>query len=228
MPNLNWPENQKLETKENLEKWLPTIEEVDVWKFSESTDGLNRVNMVKEATDRVQREIERNQDIDPELRTRRWDFELRSFPSNNDFMLTSWWVSTFFEFIDNNTISINWDRWHDLKVRINPDNWLDSIIKVMNLMNYMEREMIKNGAIGIKIDKWDIKFNWDYKTGIRDLANSFGFGWKIIDTGRLESNWIDPEHFVKYVNESRYWLLKRVEENNKQQENNINRYASNF
>ena len=201
----------KIPKKDNLESMSKAIA---VNKSKESKEHQHeRLADLQEAASIVQKIIEFNADADPEARAERGMIAVEN--DNNSFRVSSWWKSTKFQFMDYDTISIQWASEANLTIDINPSDGLEEVIMIMNLINMADKKSlstdelyvnwltlrdptvsINTGAKNTTMKEWrDLR--WD------KLKNTFL--WKdqidmnIVKISTLKNLQIDPNDFITYL-----------------------------
>lgn len=161
-------------------------------KKEKDETNQERLEELQSAASKVQREIEQSWSIDPEVRQERWDITVE-LAEEEDFYVSSYGVQTRIKFIDYDTISIIWWRWNDLKVNIDVMQWMEQIIKIINLINMVMKTSARKDEVFY--DQRETKSI--YMKGI--LIDT-----TLVSRFTIKNLPIDPVHLTNYINERKY------------------------
>ena len=161
-------------------------------KKEKDETNQERLEELQSAASKVQREIEQSWSIDPEVRQERWDITVE-LAEEEDFYVSSYGVQTRIKFIDYDTISIIWWRWNDLKVNIDVMQWMEQIIKIINLINMVMKTSARKDEVFY--DQRETKSI--YMKGI--LIDT-----TLVSRFTIKKLPIDPVHLTNYINERKY------------------------
>lgn len=161
-------------------------------KKEKDETNQERLEELQSAASKVQREIEQSWSIDPEVRQERWDITVE-LSEEEDFYVSSYGVRTRIKFIDYDTISIIWWRWNDLKVNIDVMQWMEQIIKIINLINMVMKTSARKDEVFY--DQRETKSI--YMKGI--LIDT-----TLVSRFTIKNLPIDPVHLTNYINERKY------------------------
>ncbi|MCY1660927.1 hypothetical protein [Chryseobacterium sp. SL1] len=95
---------------------------------------------LEDAASNIQKQIELRGDIDSDARKERGTIKVEQ--KNGYFNISSWGNTTTMRFIDGDTISVKGGSGHDLTIEINPVDGLEEVIKLINVINLVEKKSL--------------------------------------------------------------------------------------